>query len=132
MQYFTSQKLVQDIKRLTYVGNISSYVSISTASYATDGIDNDGDDLIDSSDSDLDGADLSVKCSLRPLSEIESATNGYQYGTAFNAIFEVFVDIKTNDKITIENVQYTVKGVATFNNGNLLDYKRVLIVKPQI
>ena len=131
MQYFTSQHLVSDIKRSTYVGNISSYVSISTAPLAFDGIDNDEDGFTDDADPDLDGADLSIKCSLRPLSEIEASNNGFQYGTAYNAIFEDFVDIRTNDKVTIEDIEYTVKGVAHFNNGNILDYKRALIVKPQ-
>ena len=103
MKYFTAQHLVSSVTRQLYVGNISSYTAIA----------------------------MTVQCSLRPLSETEASNNGFQYGTAYNALFEPSADIRINDKITIETIEYTVKGVAHFNNGNFLDYKRALIVKPQ-
>jgi hypothetical protein len=101
MNFFTSQKSVT-IKRQVYVGNISSLTTLST--------DN---------------------CYLKPLSETESSNNGFQFGIGYNAIFEVGVDVKENDKLVIDTIEYTVKGVASFEHGNLLDYKRALIVKPQ-
>lgn len=101
MQFFTKQK-TSTIKRQVYVGNISSLTTLSTEN-----------------------------CYLKPLSETESSNNGFQYGQAYNAIFEVTVDVKENDKLTIDDIEYTVKGVASFEHGNILDYKRALIVKPQ-
>ena len=99
MKYFTSQKTVT-IKRQTYVGNISSSTTISVES-----------------------------CYLKPLSETESTNNNFQYGVAYNAIFEVDIDVKENDKLEIDSIEYTVKGVASFEHGTMLDYKRALVIK---
>ncbi len=101
MKFFTDQKTAT-IKRQVYVGNISSLTTVSSAN-----------------------------CYLRALSESQSSNNGYQYGVAYNAIFEVDIDVRENDKLTIDSTEYTVKGVAGFERGNVLDYKRALIVKPQ-
>ena len=102
MNRYTSQNSVTAIKRQIYVGNISSYTSVGTA-----------------------------VCYLRPLSEVESSGNGYQYGTAYNAIFEVDVDVREMDRITINSIEYLVKGVANHNRGGYTKYKRALVVLPQ-
>lgn len=104
MRTFTGQKTVSAITRITgYVGNLSASTTITTV----------------------------TSCYLRPLSEVESSNNGYQYGTAFNAIFEPEDDVREQDKITIEGVQYTVKGVALHDRGFATRYLKALIFKPQ-
>ena len=101
---FTGQKAVSSITRISgYVGNLSSSTTITTV----------------------------TSCYLRPLSEIESTNNGYQYGIAFNAIFEPEADVKEQDKITIEGIEYTVKGVALHDRGVFTSYLTALIIKPQ-
>jgi len=101
---FTKQKTITSISRVIgYVGNLSQSTTVS-----------------------------SVKsCYLRPLSEIESSTNGFQYGTSFNAIFEIADDIREGDKITIGGVVYLTQGVATHDRGFRTQYKKALITKPQ-
>ena len=104
MLYFTGQKTVSAINRISgYVAGLSSGTTITTV----------------------------TSCYLRPLSEVESTQNGYQYGIAFNAIFESNADVREQDKITIEGVQYTVKGVALHDRGMNTQYLKALIVKPQ-
>lgn len=70
-------------------------------------------------------------CYLRPLSEIESSANGYQYGTVFNAIFETGTDIRQQDKITIDSVVYLVQGVANHNRGYGTKYVKALLIRPE-
>lgn len=104
MRTFTSQTTISSITRITgYVGNLSQSTTIT-----------------------------GVSCYLRPLSEVESATNGFQYGWAYNAIFETDVDIREQDKVTIGGVVYLVKGVARHNRGIMTGYIRALIVKPEL
>lgn len=104
MLYFTTQKAVSLITRITgYVGNLSQSSAITTV----------------------------TSCYLRPLSEVESSNNGFQYGHAFNAIFEPDADVIENDKITIEGTVYTVKGVALHDRGTFTQYKKALIFKPE-
>jgi hypothetical protein len=104
MKTFTSQKSVSSVTRLTgYVGNISQSTTITTI----------------------------TSCYLRPLSETESSNNGYQYGVAFNAIFEVGTDIRQQDKITIEGVEYLVKGTISHDRGFGTQYVKALMVKPE-
>lgn len=102
---FTGQKTVSAISRISgYVAGLSASSAITTV----------------------------TSCYLRPLSEVESAANGYQYGIAFNAIFEVDADVEEQDKITIEGVQYTVKGIAVHDRGTFTQYRKALIVKPEL
>jgi len=104
MKYFTDQKSVSLITRITgYVGNLSQSSAITTV----------------------------TSCYLRPLSEVESSNNGFQFGTAFNAIFEPEDDVRELDKITIEGVVYTVKGVALHDRGIFTQYLKALIFKPE-
>ena len=102
MRTFTNQKVISAIKRQTYVGQKSTFASVGTATGY-----------------------------LRPLSEEASAANGVQFGYGFNLIFETDVDIRENDKVTIEGVEYTVKGVVNHDRGNLTAYKRALLTKPE-
>lgn len=102
MRTFTNQKTISAIKRQTYVGNKSSYASVGTATGY-----------------------------LRPLSEEASSVNGVQFGFGFNLIVETDVDIRETDKVTIDSVEYTVRGVANHDRGGATKYKRILMVKPE-
>lgn len=105
MLTFTTEKVVNQITRLSgYTGNLSHSTTITSV----------------------------TSCYLRPLSEIESSNNGFQYGIAHNAIFEVDADVIEGDKITIEGIEYTVKGVATHDRGFGTQYKKALIIKPEL
>ena len=105
MKIFTDQSLITGHTRLgTYVGGLSSSTTVTTGPKS---------------------------CYLRPLSEIESSNNGFQYGVAHNAIFEVGEDIQEQDKITIDSIEYTVKGVISHDRGYATGYIKALIIKPQ-
>ena len=104
MQTFNSQRAVSSVSRITgYVSGLSQSTTITSI----------------------------TSCYLRPLSEVESSNNGFQYGTAFNAIFETGTDIRQQDKITIDGTVYTVKGVANHNRGYNTQYVKALIFKPE-
>jgi hypothetical protein len=104
MQTFSSQQPVSSVTRITgYTSGISQSTTVTSI----------------------------TSCYLRPLSEVESSNNGFQFGTVFNAIFEVGTDIREQDKITIAGTTYTVKGVANHNRGFNTGYVKALIIKPQ-
>ena len=104
MRTFTNNKQVTSVTRLTgYVGNISQSTTITSI----------------------------TSCYLRPLSETESSANGYQYGVAFNAIFEIGTDIRQQDKITIEGTEYLVQGTTVHDRGFGTQYVKALLVKPE-
>lgn len=104
MLRFSGQKTVTAISRQTYSGSPSksSYASVGTST-----------------------------CYLRPLSEEQASMNGFQYGTAFNAIFETSADVQEADKITIGGVVYDVRGVVNHDRGFLTAYKRCLLTKAE-
>lgn len=104
MRSFTGQKTVSAISRQTYSGSPSksTYSSVGTAT-----------------------------CYLRPLTEEQAAMNGMQYGTSFSAIFETSVDVREADKLTIDGVVYTVRGVVNHDRGFATAYKRALLTKPE-
>jgi hypothetical protein len=102
---FTTQKNITAHTRISgYVGNLSQSTTVTTGP---------------------------ASCYLRPLSEIESSNNGFQYGVAHNAIFEVGEDIQEQDKITIDGTEFTVKGVIDHSRGYATGYIKALIIKPQ-
>lgn len=103
MRTFTGQKSVSSIDRLTYTGSKSAFSSVATG----------------------------VSCYLRPLTEEQSSMNGMQYGTGFSAIFEVDIDIKEGDRVTIEAEVYTVRGVVNHNRGINTQYKRALLMNAE-
>lgn len=104
MKTFTSQKTISSISRITgYVSGISTSTTITTI----------------------------TSCYLRPLSETEASANGYQYGLAFSAIFEPDTDIRQQDKITIDSVQYLVQGTVNHDRGFGTKYVKALLVKPE-
>ena len=100
MQTFTSQKIISAIKRQTYVSGKSTFVSVGTATGY-----------------------------LRPLSEESSSVNGVQFGFGFNLIVETDVDIRENDKVVIDGIEYTLRGVVNHDRGGITKYKRALMVK---
>ena len=101
---FTGQKTVSAVTRITgYVNNLSQSTTITSI----------------------------TSCYLRPLSETESSANGYQYGVAFNAIFEDGTDIRQQDKITIEGTVYLVQGTTNHDRGTATKYVKALIINPE-
>lgn len=104
MLTFTTEKIVTAIKRQSYSGSPakSTYTSIGTAT-----------------------------CYLRPLSEESASMNGMQYGLGFSAIFEIGTDIREADKITINDIEYTVRGVVLHDRGFATQYLRALLTKPE-
>lgn len=102
MNYFNN-KTVTAIKRQVYTGNKSVYTSLG----------------------------VTFGAYLRPLSEEATASNGLQYGYGFNLITNTSVDIREGDRITIDSIDYTVRGVVSHDRGGMLAYKRALITKPQ-
>lgn len=108
MRTFTSQNAVSTIARLSYSGSPSKSSFSTVAS--------------------------NVSCYLRPLSEEQASMNGYQYGTAFSAIFETSIDIQEADRVTLTGDNagvYTVRGVVNHNRGRATAYKRCLLTKPE-
>lgn len=104
MLRFTKDKTVSAIARITgYVGNLAQSTTITTV----------------------------TSCYLRPLSETESSDNGYLYGVAYMAIFEVTDDVRQQDKITINGTQYLVKGTALHDRGYRTQYLKAIITKPE-
>jgi len=100
MQTFTSQKTITAIKRQTYASGKSSFASVGTATGY-----------------------------LRPLNEEQASVNGVQFGVGFNLIVEIDVDIREGDKVVIDSVEYTLRGVVNHDRGGLTKYKRALMVK---
>lgn len=104
MLTFTGQKSISAISRQSYSGSPtkSVYASVGTAT-----------------------------CYLRPLTEEQAAMNGFQFGTAFAAIFETSVDVREADKLTIDSIVYTVRGVVNHDRGRNTAYKRALLTKAE-
>ena len=102
MKFFTGQKSITAILRQTYTGDKSAYASVGTATGY-----------------------------LRPLTEEQSSVNGLQYGNGFSLIVETSVDIREQDKVTIDSVTYLIRGVVNHDRGGLLAYKRAILTKPQ-
>lgn len=64
---------------------------------------------------------------LRPLSDRQSSLNAIQYGQGYRLIVENSVDIQVADKITIDSVDYSVKGVASIERGSVSYISAILI-----
>lgn len=99
MLFFSTQQTISAISRQVYTGNKSTFTSVGTGTGY-----------------------------LRPLSEEKSAVNGMQFGNGFQLITEVSLDIRIGDKLTINSVDYTVRGMANHNRGiSLLQYKKYIL-----
>lgn len=103
MRYFTKQRTISDIKRLTYTGSKATESSVG----AGEGY-------------------------LRPLAADESSLNGVQFGQAFQLIVETSLDIRVQDRVTIDSVEYLVRGVANHDRGGPTAYKACLVTLPQV
>lgn len=101
MRSFLFQKAITAIKRQTYVGGKSSFASVGTG-YGY----------------------------LRPLSETQSSVNGLQYGVGMMLEVSYDTDIREADKVTIDSVDYTVRGVAVHDRGAVW-YRKCILVKPE-
>lgn len=87
------------IKRQTYVGDKSTLITVAT-----------------------------VKGHLRPLTEVQSASNGLQFGEAHAFQVPVNVDIQEGDELTIDSQTYTCKGVAVHDRPpQTVAHKRALL-----
>lgn len=102
MRYFTNEKTISAIKRLTYTGSKATASSVGTATGY-----------------------------LRPLSADEASLNGVQHGQAYQLIVETDVDIRPQDRVTISSVDYLVRGVANHDRGGPTAYKACLVTLPQ-
>lgn len=102
MLIFTNQKTISSILRQTYTGGKSSFSSVGSATGF-----------------------------LRPLTEEQASNNGIQWGRGFSLIVETSVDIREGDKVVIDSVEYTVKGMVNYSYGQPTDYKRCLLALPQ-
>lgn len=71
-----------------------------------------------------------VRCRIEPASDSVASMNDVQYGQAFNVFFDRSVDVKTNDKLTIDSVTYEVRGVKDMlGRASSLSHKQVLAVR---
>lgn len=104
MRYFTKEKIVTTVQRLSYSGGKGTYSTVATA---------------------LNGY-------LRPLDESASAINGMQWGNGFNLITELGVNIQVGDLVTIASVVYTVRGMAIHDRGGYTSYNKYLMTRGQV
>lgn len=102
MRYFTKQRSITAIKRLSYTGTKATTSSVGTA-----------------------------EGYLRPLAADEASANSVQFGQAFQLIIETSVDIRVQDRVTIDSVDYLVRGVANHDRGGPTAYKACLVTLPQ-
>ena len=105
MQTFTTQKTITNLRRQVYVGDKSAYQIVGSTPFNT--------------------------CYLRPLNEEQSASNGVQFGLGFSIIVEVDVDLREGDKVTIDSVEYTLRGIVNHDRGGATKYKKALALKPE-
>jgi hypothetical protein len=103
MRYFTSQNIISAISRQSYTNGKSAFASVGTGTGY-----------------------------IKPLSEQEASFSGVQYGHGFTLIVETDVDIKEGDKITVDSINYMVRGVVNHNRGGITAYKRCLLTKDMI
>lgn len=103
MRYFTNEKQITKIERQVYTGNLSAMTDTG----------------------------LTATGYLRPLTEEQASNNAIQYGNGFSLIVECVIDIQQGDRLTINSVVYTVKGVVNHDRGARTSYKRCLLLKPQ-
>lgn len=104
MQTFTSQNAITVVKRQVYTGSKSVLTTVNG---------------------------LTPTCYLRPLDEVASAANGVQYGFGFSVITETSVAILIGDTLTIDSIDYTVRGMVNHNRGGATAYKKFLVVKAE-
>lgn len=102
MRTFTSQKSFT-IKRQVYTGDKSTYTTVAGT----------------------------FSGYLRPMTEEQAAVNGVQFGLGFMLITETDVDIRQGDRITIDSVEYTIRGVVNHDRGGITKYKRAVMTKPE-
>jgi len=102
MLTFTNQKSLT-IKRQVYTGDKSTYTAVSG----------------------------NFSGYLRPMTEEQSAVNGVQFGLGFMLITEIDVDIRQGDRVTIDSVGYTIRGVVNHDRGGVTKYKRAVMTKPE-
>lgn len=96
-------KIITTVSRQTYTGDKSAFASV--------------------------GALASTPCYLRPMSPEQSAVNGYQYGQAFDLIVDTGTDLREMDKVTINGVVYTVRGMVDHNRGGITAYAKAVLTK---
>lgn len=68
---------------------------------------------------------------LRPLNDEQSSANGIQWGQGYSLIVETSIDIREGDRVTVDSVVYTVRGMVNHDRGGITAYKKCLLLKPQ-
>lgn len=101
MRKYLQQNTISAILCQTYTGNKSAYSSV--------------------------GSGMGY---LRPFSETQSSVNNLQFGLGFSLFVENDVDIKEADKVTVDSVTYTVRGVSIHPVG-AVPYKKCILVRPE-
>jgi hypothetical protein len=75
-------------------------------------------------------ASTGSRCRIEPASDYVAAVNEAQYGQAFKVFFDRSVDVRTNDKLTIDGVVYEVRGVKDMlGRASSLSHKEVLAIR---
>lgn len=106
MLTFTNNKVITSIERQIYVNSKSTYATQTSSSIPLTGY-------------------------FRPLSEEQATLNGLQWGQGFSLICESGKDVRIGDRITIEGVAYTCRGVVDHDRGGIVSYVRAVLTKPE-
>ena len=75
-------------------------------------------------------ASTGVRCRIEPASDHVAAINEVGFGQAYKVFFDRSVDVRTNDKLTIDSVVYEVRGVKDMlGRASNLSHKEVLAIR---
>ena len=64
---------------------------------------------------------------IKPMTEEQTSSNGYQYGKGYILLCDIDTTIKESDKVIAEGITYTVRGVARHNRGPHKFLKALLV-----
>lgn len=101
MRKYLQQNTISAINRQTYTGNKSAYTTV--------------------------GSGMGY---LRPMTETQSSVNALQFGMGNTLFVENDTDIRETDKVTVDGVEYTVRGVSTHPIG-AVPYKKCILIRPE-
>ena len=100
---FFLDKSISAVKRQTYTGSKSALTTVTG---------------------------LTAACYLEAMDSVMAAQSGLEWGKAFNVFTESGVNITESDMITIESVNYTVKGTQDWSRLSP-SYRLLLVVKEE-
>lgn len=64
---------------------------------------------------------------IKPMTEEQTSSNGYQYGKGYILLCDIDTTIKESDRVTSSGVVYTVRGVARHARGPHKFIKAILV-----